>query len=311
MAIHRRYILTITPIDKDGNQRDKETVIDSRDTPLTIDFNVQRMPFAGQSGATIDIHNLNKTTRDMLFYDWWDINNILAVSLEAGYDDFDGIVKFDLIYRGRIRICTTKHSGTENITHIEALTGLQVFDNPISLAIKDGENLDGENGVGKRIIDQVKTLNTGALNFKQYTFVRPVALLGNAISLIKRYCPDGKKPFIDLDVVYVLGDDEVIEGDVRLINSDTGLIGVPERQQLSVTVKCIFEPRIKVGQVIEIQSKIAPQFDGQYKVWGVSHAGTIGEGTSGNVVTTIQLYVGSQVLGRFKEAKQHWSQYGA
>lgn len=297
MATHRKYILTITPIDKDGNQKDKEIVITN---PITLEFNVQRMPFAGQSGATFDIHNLNKSTRDKLFYDWWDINNIRAISLEAGYDNG----KFDLIYRGRIRICTTKHKGTENITHIEAITGLQVFDNPISMSIKEGETLEGEKGVGKRIIDQIKGLKTGALSFKQYQFVRPVALVGNAISLIKRYCPAGKDVFIDLDTIYVLGEDEYIEGDVRLLNSETGLIGVPERQQTSLTINCIFEPRIKIGQVIEVNSEIVKQFNGQYKVWGVSHSGVIGEGQAGNVITTIQMWVGSQVLGRFVEVKK-------
>ena len=64
----------------------------------------------------------------------------------------------------------------------------------------------------------------------------------------------------------------------------------------------MFDPRIKVGQGLEINSKIAPQFNGQYKVWGVSHNGIIGETQGGQCITTIQLWTGLNLFGRYKSS---------
>lgn len=65
----------------------------------------------------------------------------------------------------------------------------------------------------------------------------------------------------------------------------------------------IFEPRIVVGQVIEIQSRIAPMFNGQYKLYGLKHSGTISGAVAGDVTTEIQMLVGSQLYGRFGVVK--------
>lgn len=288
MAYNRIFRLAVTPVDLYGKVKGASIVITS---PLTIKFNVQRMPFAGRCTASIDIYNLDKDTRSQLFLDWYDFENIRQVTLEAGYENG----KFDLIYKGRIRICTTRKEYTDNITHIDAISGLGVLDSMLSTSLKEGESLRNTAG---EIISDMPGIQPGEISLPEFTFKRPVALIGNAISVLKTYTKDNVA--IDLDKVIVIDEDEVIDGDVRVIDDETGLLGTPERQQTSLVVNCIFEPRIKVGQGLEIKSSIAPEFDGQYKVWGVCHNGTIGATQGGKCVTTITLWTGLNLFGRFK-----------
>jgi len=288
MAYNRIFRLAVTPVDLYGNVKGLSIVITS---PLTIKFNVQRMPFAGRCTASIDIYNLDQDTRSKLFLDWYDFENIRQVTLEAGYENG----KFDLIYKGRVRICTTKKAYTDNVTHIEAISGLGVLDSMLHTSLNEGESLVDTAGM---IIGEMPGVQPGEVSLPDFSFKRPVALIGNALSVLKTYTKDNVA--IDLDKVIVIDEDEVIDGDVRVIDDETGLLGTPERQQTSLVVNCVFEPRIKVGQGLEIRSSIAPEFDGQYKVWGVTHNGTIGATQGGQCVTTITLWTGLNLFGRFK-----------
>lgn len=292
MAYNRRYILTITPITKSGQTRGKSIVIKN---PLTMRFNVQRMPMMGDCCATIDIYNLQPKTREKLFLDYFDFNNIQKVTLEAGYENG----KFDLIYKGRIVTCRTRQEHTETITTIEAQSGMFVLDSYISSSMKEGQYTSE---IANDVLSKTTELEKSFIQPEAIQIPRPVALIGNEMSVLQTYTKG--KVFIDNEKVISIDENTCIDGDIRVIDDETGLLGVPEREQVTLKVRCIFEPRIKVGQGLEIASKITPEFDGQYKVWGVSHSGSMGMAASGQCVTTIQLYTGLNIYGRFKTTYQ-------
>ena len=293
MAYNRIYRLIVTPVDLYGNAKGNSIVITS---PITLRFNVQRMPFAGSCQATFDVYNLSPSTRKELFLDYYDFENIREIRLEAGYEN----ERYDLIYRGRIMISKPQKTRTDVIMHIEAISGLSILDSMLHLTVKEGETLQDVSG---RIIKEIPGVQQGEISLPDYTFTKPVSLIGNGLALLKKYTKDNV--FVDLDTIVIIDKDEVIEGDVRVIDDETGLLGVPERERTSITVRCVFEPRIKVGQGLEIKSKIADEFNGQYKVWGVSHSGIIGGTQGGECITTIQLWTGLNLFGRFKSS---WEQ---
>jgi len=287
MAYNRKYILTITPITHEGKKRGPSTII--RD-PLTIRFNVKRMPMMGDSCATIEIYNLQPKTRSKIFLDYFDFKNIQQVTLEAGYQNG----KFDLIYKGRVVTCRTRRDGVDVITTIEAQSGMFVLDSYISSSTESGQ-LTTE--VAKEVISKITALDSAIIQPEAISIPRPVALVGNEMAVLQTYTKG--KAFIDNEKIISIDENTTIDGDIRVIDDETGLLGTPEREQVTLTIKCIFEPRIKVGQGLEIKSKIAPEFDGQYKVWGVSHSGTIGLAASGQCITTVQLWTGLNIFGRF------------
>ena len=292
MAYNRRYELKITPLKIVGTSVVEAGAPIIITDPITIHFTVNKMIYAGANcSASIEIYNLNKSTRDSIFYDWLHINELRKVELSAGY--YNG--KFATIYRGVIRSCRPKKVGVDVIMEIEAESGLFVLDNEISMAFDGGED-SGE--IISTLVDKTKTLQDGAQNIEEKLFPRTVSLLGPAALLLKTYT--NEKGFVDDEHYLVLEPNDAVEGSVRVIDDSTGLLGVPERDRTTVKINCMFEPRIKLGEIIQINSRIAPVFDGQYKVWGISHSGVIGLSAGGSLTTSLTLFTGEQVFGYFK-----------
>jgi hypothetical protein len=115
--------------------------------------------------------------------------------------------------------------------------------------------------------------------------------------VIKKYTDENA--YIDNNKIIVLENQDAIKGEVPLINDESGLLGVPRHEDALLSVDIILEPRIVIGQIIEIKSRIMSEFDGQYKVYGIKHEGIISDAVSGSATTTLEMLVGTQVYGRF------------
>lgn len=270
------------------------------ENPLTVNFTVERSIYAGVNSMDIDIFNLAPKTRNLIFQDTYLAvgQNYKQIILEAGYQGMG----MSTIFIGNIFNAYSFRRNTDVITHIHALDGgldTQTANTNVTLAagttIKDVVN---------RISSDFPHLTNGTQNIRDYTFQRPVVLDGNSFQLIKKYT-DGQV-FIDREEINIMSPVDVIEGFVPVIDENSGLLGTPERRNASLSINMIFEPRILIGQVIEVNSRIAPQFDGQYKVIGLRHQGMISDTQAGQCTTNLELFVGTQIFGKFNviNAKQ-------
>lgn len=259
--------------------------------PLTIKFKVSRSIYAGVNSMDIDIFNLSPKTRDLLFQDTYDPKAYKSIVLEAGYMG-QGL---SVIFIGNIFNAYSFRRNNDIITHIHAMDGgLDTQTTTINQTLQSGVSLQDTINT---LTQTFPNLKNGTQNLPNYTFNRPVVLDGNTFQLIKKY--SNNNVFIDLQEVNIMNTTDVIEGDVPLINDNSGLLGTPERRNTSLSINMIFEPRIVIGQIIEVESQIASQFDGQYKVIGLEHEGIISDAVDGNCTTTLELFVGMQLFGRF------------
>ena len=199
----------------------------------------------------IDIYNLSPQHRNLLFQDTYDPKAYKKIILEAGYQD----VGLSVIFIGNIFNAYSYRRGVNVITHIHALDGgLDTQTTQTSRTIQSGAKLgDVING----LLGDFPHLSGGTQNIPDYTFNRPVVLDGNTFQLIKKYT--NNTAFVDLEEVNIMGTTDVIQGFVPLINDETGLLATPERRNTSLSVNLIFEPRIVVGQIIEIHIFIVPR----------------------------------------------------
>lgn len=80
--------------------------------------------------------------------------------------------------------------------------------------------------------------------------------------------------FIDDDFLVVKDLGKGMKGEVRVISSATGMIGNPVLDDKGVKVRMLFDPSIKLGQQIEIQSSVNKAANGQYVIynWAASLA---------------------------------------
>lgn len=277
----RKFQLTVST-------RDGEQILIG--TPLTCSFNVIRHNLSAASNANIKIFNLSLPTRDRIYKNsFTDPEVYLSVELRAGYENI-----MPVIFRGNILEARSyrQEGSTDFITEIDA------YDGGFDLAHGDS-NFSVAAGTTRedailRLCQDMPHCKIGAIGSFPGTYSRQRVFSGKTRQLLAD--ETGGNYFIDNEHIYCLKDSEAIEGEILLVSSETGLLGSPTRNELFVLAEMIFEPRIKIGQAIELVSTDYPSLNQVYKVIGVQHAGTISDAVGGKLKTTIRMLYGQQDL---------------
>jgi hypothetical protein len=264
---------------------------------LTIDFDIQRGVGADLNSMTLRIYNLSRDNQAQLFQARLDLSNkntftARPIILQAGYND-----GLSVIFRGGIREAFTFRQGNDLITQVEALDGILSTTQTYANISYDSAT------TAQQIVDDLVApltsqtdVEAGQTKLSTTTAAligdnqRGYVIAGNAYNILQEYTSN--KAFIDLGELSILSDNECIRPSVRVIDADTGLLGIPRLDGLRVTIETIFEPRINVGEFIEVQSSVAKQFNGQYKVAAVQHKGMLSDTVAGDARSIFQLYGG-------------------
>ena len=259
-------------------------------TPVTLEFAVTRNNLASANTANFVVYNLNETYRNRIFKDQYDVSTYRAVQLFAGYND--GITKtLPMVFNGNVRSCQSYRQGPNFKTEIDCYDGgFSLSNGFISQSMPAGTP---QVGVIKILMDslpqvQGKVIGTSFLDQAK----RGLVLFGNPAELLKQYTNNGF--YIDSQVAYALDKTEVIKGEgLTEISSNTGLLETPRRGEGMIEVQMIFEPRIKISQAITLLSETAKNYNGLYKVVGISHRGVISDAVGGECRTTVTLQAGN------------------
>ena len=291
MKFNRQYRILI--------QKDDESEALEITSPLTLQFDIIRNTGASLNSGQFRIYNLSEKNRSQIFQERFvlrkraGVGDFKKVVLQAGYDTLA------TIFVGNILEAYSERSGPDIITFISAQDGaFGTYNSFSNFSVNKGES--NSNIIGSLISD-LSGVSKGSIGDIIGSTDRGLSFNGNTFTLLRE--KSGEKAFIDLEKVNVLGSNEAIEGQVPLVSSSTGLLAVPKRRGSFVTTDLIFEPQIVVGQIVELQSSINPIFDGQYKVLGLRHSGTISGAIGGDCRTNLDLYLGSQALGGLKIIK--------
>jgi hypothetical protein len=286
MKFGRRYKVTLQTTDATA------IIIE---LPLTIQFNIHRSVSSSLNSMTLQLFNLSETHRNLIYQDRFSTER-RKIIVEMGYESLS------TVFVGDIYEANSTREGTNIITTIDARDGN--FDTnvtTINYTYKAGSTV-------REIIEYLakqfpnlklgKVTANGSLNA---TFPRPVVLEGNVYELLKLYSNQKlNQPYVDLAIVNILGQNEVlINNNITLLNASTGLIATPRRDQSFLSVTTLLEPRVIIGQVLQVESKIMPQYNGLYKILGVTHKGIISGAQSGEALSVFEMN-GNQLLGGFQ-----------
>ena len=251
--------------------------------PFSLDFDIEKNIPSTVSTGSMTVYNLGQTTRDEIYKDVRQVGlaDLRLVNLYAGYEG----ETLSKIFTGTISHCYSRRIGTEFLTTIEVNSGSDFLANSyVSLEVpKDTPVRD----YMATLVSQIRPQARRAIGNFEGTFKRSCQASGMADKLIKEYC-DGNF-FVDGDTVLVLKENEAIEGVLNIIDADSGLIGTPQREETFLLFDILFEPRILLGQYIELKSSSTKYFNGQFKVVGFHHSGTISEAICGTAKTTVRV----------------------
>ncbi len=253
--------------------------------PFTIEFNIIRTMLPSANNCNIRIFNLGLENRNEILKDQYDQDANRQVVLHAGYGDGPN---FPLVFFGYITKATSVREGTNYITTIECRDGGNAFSNGVT-----NPNLTWPAGTSyQTIIGQlIDSLSVYGVR-KGYVGSFPG-------SVSRGYSPEtgiidtlirltGGAFFIDNGVANCLTKNEVFaDENVMVIKSDSGLLGTPLREESVLTFTVLFEPNIRIGQTIQLESITGANYDGQYKVNRVTHKGTISDAVCGDATTEI------------------------
>lgn len=254
--------------------------------PFTVQFSISRSTMASLNSSQFKLYNLNRQTRSKLFQDRYDMSITKRKQLvfQAGYETLS------TLFIGDVFEAFSSRQGTEILTLMDCVDG--AIDTGETLTNKTIQKDTDIKNVLTGLISEFSTLTEGSIGTIDGTIKRPVTLEGNTFDLIKTY--SNNQAFIDLGKVNILKDTETIPGSLLSITSETGLLNVPRRRGGLIEIDTIFEPRITIGQILEIHSKIQPEYDGQYKVVGLNHTGIISPVVCGDRKSKFTLLIGSK-----------------
>lgn len=303
MKLNRDYVLTVGcgpygPPSATGGAAQYISVAQNAvviKPPITLEFEIRREFLASAQTATFRIKNLGEKTQDTIYKDRFATSLFARVALQAGYQGaflptiFDGSIWFAR---------SNRQSRRDIVTEIDSFDGGFAMANSFSSFSLPPSNtyvdaLQRLNG------DLVQTSATPIIGTVPGTLgPRSAIFVGPTFDLITKLLPPGVTSTIDLGQLKVLADLDVLSfgSQTYLISANTGLLDPPVREGAFITVRMMFEPRITLGQVVQLDSVVNSIFNGLYQVRGVSHSGIISGSEGGPAETRLQLYLGPGLL---------------
>jgi hypothetical protein len=263
------------------------------DYPMTIEFNVIRNTFASANTGSFTIYNLGPDRRRQIYHDRYDTLNYRQIILQAGYTSQKN-TPLATIFQGNIRSAYSFKRKQDWTTVIEGFDGgFGILNGQASVSLGAGWDV---NAAVRQMVGGMPNVSAGTIALPAIQNSRPLSLFGNAWDIIRRLTGNNTT-FIDGEKVNAVAQGTYITppDGVPLISSDTGLLGTPRKLGALLEVDMVFEPRIVINQLVQLQSA-ETYYSGQYAVMGITHRGTISGAICGDAITTLSLWSGTEAL---------------
>lgn len=257
--------------------------------PLTLELEINRNTLASCNTASFRIYNMREDTRRQIFQDRYETTTYRQIVLRAGYDSDPTP---SIIFRGNLRSAYSHRQKENWITEIEAFDGgFGVQNGQVGLTIPAGYDLKN---VVRSLIQGMPNVSLGAIGeIGGVQSARGIVVNGSAWAALNQIAPDAQV-FIDNEVANVIGKNEyvIFPGEPYLIEASSGLLETPRRYDRLLDVPILFEPRLRVGGLIQLNSSV-PYYNGLYSVIGVRHMGVISGAISGKLISVATVFKGT------------------
>ena len=256
--------------------------------PFTIEFDITRNILSSQNFSSIRIYNLALNTRNELRKDAWAYDDLRTVVLKAGYGN-----NLPIIFAGNISQAWSVREGVNFITQIECFDGGFAFTNGVTTQnFPEGTN---QETVIDTLVNSLSPLGVtpGVIGSYPGQNQRANSYTGSTTDILTELTGGGF--FIDNGKVHCLGDSECLNGEIQIIDSSSGLLGTPVRENTYLNFEILFEPRLIIGQKIKLQSITGANFNSFYKVVSLKHKGMISPAVCGDATTSVGVFAPTQV----------------
>lgn len=236
---------------------------------LRIVFDIRRGDTQTPNSARIRVYNLSENTKQRIEYEY------TRVVLQAGYEGnygiiFDGTIK--QVRRGR-------DSQTDTYLDITAADG----DSAYNFAV-----INTTLAAGSTVSDHLAAACTAMNPYgvtQGYTPPLPTNPLPRGkvmFGMVRDFLAGTART---AQTVWSIQDGKVINipetsympGDIPVITSETGMVGLPEQTQNGITIKMLLNPNVKIGSLIRIDNRSVQQRERSLTVGQQAQEGFIAE----------------------------------
>lgn len=255
--------------------------------PFTVEFDITRNILSSANVSTIRVYNLSDKTRNQIRKNVLDYGDLRVINFQAGYG-----TNLPTVFYGNISQAWSVREHVDFITQIESYDGGFAFANGVTSQQFPAGTPQAV--VIETLLSSLPATATGAIGSFPGTISRGNSYNGSTVDILRDIT--GGAFFIDNGKAHCLGNNECLIGEIQVINSQSGLLGTPVREQTILNFDMLFEPRLMIGQQIQLESITDANFNGVYKVVSLKHRGMISEAVCGDAVTSVGLFLGPQAL---------------
>lgn len=277
-----------------GERTDEGELIPRQELTITMPFSLQLRVDTGINNIAsntghFQFINLSEDNKALL---WLDIHNFakkyVFMKLYAGYGQ-----NMPLIFAGFVYQCMSYKDGgsTDFVTEIVCNNnGLMADREYFNVTFSMGTKFED---IIKYVTQDNKYVRAGYITPDIAPIKRDKTYIGQPLDVLKRE-NGGYDLFIANGELNVLGDRDVIPGEVQVISDESGLLGSPKRSNAWVECDMVFEPGLRAGQAVALNSSTLPWMNRTYKIIEVKHNGTISPNTCGKLTTTVTMSIFTQ-----------------
>ena len=243
------------------------------------------------NNATIRVYNIGSELTSSI------LNQYNAVALQAGYQDNNAI-----IFQGTVK--QYRHGRENNVDSFIEIRAAS-DDIPYNFTIPTAVNIDKNDLKQKEILDVLttkmsvkipKTTMANVLRVTGLPLLRGKVMFGVPKAYIRDMATTLNSSWSIRDgELFITQQDGYIPGQIIVLNSATGLVGVPEATENGIEIRCLINPRLFIGGLVALnngdlvdstilnnvgfpgyktQSFVAAKADdGQYRILTLQHEG--------------------------------------
>lgn len=287
--------------------------------PTTLEFSVVHNIFAAANVGDFSLHGLSATNRSEISYSTYLKSQPYPIILHAGYlSQLPGglnapINSLPIIFNGFANVAFTERQGSEIITRINAFDNGDITSNLPPVYFNDINAYTAPIGtpfvimaraVMQRLTDngiKVGHVIIDPLDDPGEVQGQPRIFSGRVWENLEQLASEaaGAHVYIENGVVNILGQNSIlpVANSLGVLQSSTGLLGIPKYTDSNIYCSMIFEPSLTIGAQIELNSIYTPGANGLCKIVAYTHHGTISGVESGNLFTDVTLMKLSTPLG--------------
>lgn len=277
--------------------------------PTTLELSITHNIFASSNVADFSLYGLSASNRSEIAFNQFLKPQAFPVILRAGYlsQAPGGLLgspsALPVIFDGYANVAFTEKQGPELITRINALDNGDIttgqpagfFGPTNSYSAKVGTSFSEMfQNVVKRLSGNVTPGFVQVTPTPPPVTGKPRIFTGNVWDNLQKLAREasGAHVFIENNICNMLGQNDVLStaNNLGILSSSSGLLGIPKYTDANIMCSCIFEPSLRIGALLELQSQYNPQISNVIcKIVGYTHHGVISGVESGELYSDIVL----------------------